>query len=206
MPHPRSLSAGTVVQLANKEVGGAKVGDDFIDVIRAACFDHGVDLRKLCRHVIEQALVEDLDDVAAAAADRGGDRRQHARLVRDVDAKSGKASVAGHVPVQDRCQQTRIDIAAADDDANALAGKGRAMLMQRGDARGARTFGNDPLLFDKASDGPFERLFVDQKDIIDEIGDDGARDAARLLDRDALRQRFAAAGDVLAGDGSFIAG
>ena len=77
------------------------------------------------------------------------------------------------------------------------------MLVKRGDACGARTFGNNPLLFDKAADGPFERLFVDQKDIIDEIGDHGARDAARLLDRDALRQRFAAAGDVLAGDGKF---
>ena len=77
--------ASTVVKLVDGEIRRAQIGDDLVDMLWSAGFDHGVNLCQLCWHIIEQALVVYLNNIAAAAPDRCSDCRQHSRLIRNVD-------------------------------------------------------------------------------------------------------------------------
>ena len=59
--------AGAIIKLVDSEIRRAQVGDDLVDMLRSAGFDHGVNLCQLCRYIIEQALVVNFDNIAATA-------------------------------------------------------------------------------------------------------------------------------------------
>ena len=61
------LACRTVFKLPDEEVRSAKVRYDLVDMLRPSGFDHSVDLRKLGRHIIEQPLVIDFDDITATS-------------------------------------------------------------------------------------------------------------------------------------------
>ena len=69
-------SSGRVDRPAAEHAAGEsaahELGDDLAHVVGVAGFDDGIDVGALDRQVVEQALVVDLDDVAAAIADERG--------------------------------------------------------------------------------------------------------------------------------------
>ena len=64
------------------------------------------------RHVVEEPLVVDLDDVAADLADEPRHAREQAGLVADLDAEAREPALARESAHEDRGEHARIDVAA----------------------------------------------------------------------------------------------
>ena len=143
------------------------------------------------------------DNIAATAPDRCSDCRQHSRLIGNVDPQPRDPTIGRHVAVENRGKQARVDVAAADHGANGFAGKQLWMLIDGGNTGSASTFGDDTLLFDKCANRPFQRLFMHQQNVINQIADNGFGHATGLFHGNALGQGFAAADDLLVGNGHF---
>src|SRR5712672_2781700 len=86
-------------------------------------FDHDVEFGALDRSVVEQALVVYFDDVAGVLADDPGEAGEGAGHVGQFAAQPDQPAFAHQTTHQDRGEQTRVDIAAADDDPDPPAAK-----------------------------------------------------------------------------------
>src|SRR5438093_12011455 len=93
---------------------------DLANMLGIAGLDHGIDIRFFHRHVMEHALVVDLDDIAPGLADDSGQTRQGARLVGDLDAQAHHAPVAHKAPEENVRQNTAVDISDGDHSAYTL--------------------------------------------------------------------------------------
>ena len=62
--------AGAVIKLVDGKILRAQIGDDLIDMVWSPGLDHGINFCQFRRHVIEQALVVNLDNITAATPDR----------------------------------------------------------------------------------------------------------------------------------------
>src|SRR5262249_45048289 len=80
----------------------------------------------------------------------------------------------------------RIDIAAADHDADAPAAKPLRRGEHRGNTGGPGALDDQLLAFEQGYDRAFDSDVVDQQDLRDERLDDAPREAPRLLDGNAL--------------------
>src|SRR5882757_7272117 len=123
-----------------------QLADDDLDMGPVAGLDHHVDVGALDRDLEEQALVIGLDDVAAGGADDAGDPAQHPGHVFDLDPQPGDLAVADQAAHQDRGQDARVDVAAADDDADTPSGEAFGVGQHAGDAGGAGALGHQLLL------------------------------------------------------------
>ena len=71
------------------------------DMAGVAGFQNDIEFGLFQRHVVEQALVVDLDDIAAGLADQAGYRAENARLVLDIDAQPDQPALAYQAAHQD---------------------------------------------------------------------------------------------------------
>ena len=111
--------------------------------------DHDVELGALDRGVVEQALVVNLDDIAALAADDTGHPRQRARHIGQLAAQPHKPAAAHQPAHQQRGEEARVDVASGHDDANATAAKPRRIGEQGRDPGGAGALDDKALAFDQ---------------------------------------------------------
>jgi hypothetical protein len=159
-------------------------------MLDVACLDDGVDVGTLGREIGEQALVVDLDDVPAGVADGTREARQYARLVDDLNAQGDDAAVAHEPAQQDLPEQAGVDVAAADDQADALAGEALAVRQHGGEAGGAGPLRHDLLRLRHHLHRLFQRFLLDQQDIAHEPFDDRLGERARRFHGDALGDRL----------------
>ena len=152
---------------------------------------------------MEQALVIDLDDIAAGLADQAGDRPEHAGLVLDVDAQADQPSIAHKAAHQDGRKHARIDVAAGDDDADSAAGEAVPVLEDGGQRGRAGALDHRLFDFEQHQNGAFQRRLIDQQNFGDVPANDFASDLSGPLDGDAFGNRGAAGPDFLAGQTLF---
>ena len=132
--------------------------------------------------------------------DLSGDGRERARLIVRGNVQARDPALPDQVADQHVGEQMHVDIAAAQNRRDLLAGKAVAVGEHRRDARGARTFDDGLFDPDEHRDGALEIALVDEHDFIGEVGQDARGQLARLLDRDALGERVAAERHVAALD------
>ena len=96
----------------------------------------------------------------AGLGDDQGDLGEAARDIGHRDAQPHQAPVAHQPAHQHRRQQARVDVAAADRDADALARETARMLEQGGEACGTRALGDGFLDFDQGGDRAFYCFFI----------------------------------------------
>src|SRR5205807_8501854 len=87
---------------ARREAAFVERPDDLADMAGIARLDDDIDLGELHRHVVEEALVIDLDDVAAALADDAGDAGEHSGRIADLGPEPHQAAVANEAAHHDR--------------------------------------------------------------------------------------------------------
>ena len=93
------------------------------DVIGVAGFKHDIQFGLFQRHIVEEPLVIDFDDIAAGLADQSGDRAQHAGLVLDIDAQPDQPALPHQAAHQDGRKDACIDVSARHNDADGAAGE-----------------------------------------------------------------------------------
>src|SRR5258708_19416589 len=99
-----------------------------------------------------------VEDVDVLVAEDAGELVELPRTVVEPGAEGEVASGAREALLDDLAQKVRIDVPAADDDADASPGKVARAVEQRGDARGARGLGEELVPLEQqhhpAPDGP----------------------------------------------------
>ena len=115
---------------------------------------------------------------------------QDARLVDDLDAQGDDAAVAHEPAQQDLSEQAGIDIAAADDQADALAGEALAVRQHGREPGGAGALGHDLLRLRHHLHRLFQRFLLDQQDVAHQPFDDRLGEGARRFHGDALGDRL----------------
>ena len=80
---------------------------------------------------------------------------------------------------QHRGDQPRVDVAAAQDQTNLLAGEARGIGHDRRKARGAGALDDRLLDRDQGRDCALELGFADERDVVDQAADDFRGDLAR---------------------------
>ena len=138
-------------------------------------------------------------DVAAGAADQAGDAGELARQVADHQPQPHDPAVAHQTAQQHGSEQARVDIAAAQHEADLAAGKVLRIGQQRSQAGGTGAFGHRLLDFEEEGDGALDGHLVDRQHAIDQGAGDGQRRLADVADGDALGDGVAAHRDLLAG-------
>ena len=161
-------------------------------MLAVAALQHELDFGRFHRHRAEHPLVLHVDDVAARLADHRGDARQAAGEIGQGDAQPHQPAVAHQAAHQHRREQARIDVAAADRDADAPAGEAAGMLQQRGKAGGPGAFGHRLLDLDQLDHRGLDRFFRDHQDLVDELADQRQRQFAGIAHRHAFGDRVAA--------------
>src|SRR5262249_22563856 len=163
------------------------------------------ELRVLRRRRVEQAVVRDVDDVAAGVADARGDLGEDAGAIGNFHAQPHQPPVAQQVAQQHVGEDAGVDVAAGDGDADAPsreAGGARAFgddlaaLREQGDRFLDGAFGHD----EHVGDVGVNDLQRQRADVTygDALGDGGAADLHRTV-REALRER-GVGGDLDADD------
>lgn len=142
-------------------------GGDGVGVRRVAGFDHEFEFGGLDGGGVEEALVDDLDNVAAGGADDGGDVGQDAGAVGDVHGEAEEAAVAEEAAEEDVGEDAAVDVAAADDGGDAFAGEAGGVGEEGGDADGSGAFGDLLGAFGEEGDGVFDDAFGDDEDFLD---------------------------------------
>ena len=145
----------------------------------AARLHDDLDLDALDRERREGALVLDLVDVGAEAGEQRGDLGERAGDVADVDAQAHEPARLDHAALDDLGQHQRLDVAAAEDEADLLAGEARRLLHQRREADRAGAFDDRLLDLEQHQDRLLDVVLGDQDDVVDEGADDGQRQRAR---------------------------
>src|SRR5258708_37207513 len=84
-----------------------------------------------------------VEDVDVLVAEDAGELVELPRTVVEPGAEGEVASGAREALLDDLAQKVRIDVPAADDDADAFPGKVARAVEQRGDARRARGLGEE---------------------------------------------------------------
>src|SRR5581483_11838385 len=101
--------------------------------------------------------------------------------------------LAGELADHDRGGKARVDIAAGEDQADALAAETGGLGEERGERGGAGALGHGLLQHEEFADGAFDMPFADDDHPVDDPAADFDRQAADILHRDALGEGIAAA-------------
>ena len=124
--------------------------------------------------------------LAPASATTAVMRASTPGVSRAADADARQPPGAHHAALDDRGQQQRVDVAAAQHQADLAAGVARRVLEQRRQPGGAGAFDHRLLDLQQHQHGLLDVAFVDEHEVVDEFAHDLARDLPRLPDRDAL--------------------
>src|SRR5205085_7234936 len=112
--------------------------NQYLDMPAVLGFDDDVELGALDRGVVKQALVVDLDDIAGMLADHPGEPGEGARDVGQFRAQPDQPALMYQTAHQDRGEEPRVDIAAANDNADSPAAKPLRRGQHGGETGGAR--------------------------------------------------------------------
>ena len=157
--------------------------------------DHDVELGALDRGVVEQALVMDLDDVAAVLADDAGEARQRARACRAIPSAAAPGSPSRTSPRIRIEASSRASILPPEMTMPTRLPRNRSGVASSAASPAApapSTTSFSPS--SRCSIARFDQRVVDQQDVVDQRRDDAPGQPARLLDRDALGERRAGGG------------
>ncbi len=123
--------------------------------------------------------------------------RQRARHVARADADARQPAGPHHAALDDRRQQQRVDVAAAQHQADLAAAEALRVLQQRRQPGGARALDQGLLDLQQHHDGLLDVAFVDQHQVVDVLLDDLLGDAPGRAHGDALGDGAAALGQRL---------
>ena len=138
----------------------------------------------------------DAQDVGAEFAEPGRDLAQNSRPIRDGEAERDDAVGALQFAHHDGREDARIDIAAAQDQADLAAAESLRLGQHGGKPGGAGPFRHGLLQREKGIDRALDQRLVDQNDVADEFAHDRQRQLADIAHRNAFGQRRAAARPV----------
>jgi hypothetical protein len=155
-----------VITALGLEAGAAQRLQHRLDVLRPAGLDHQFDLHVLRRQHGEGALVVHLVDVGAGLGHGGRDARQRPGHVARADAHPRQPPVAHHAALDDRGQQQRVDVAAAQHQPDGAAGEARLVLHQRRQPGRAGAFDQRLLDLQQHHDGCLDVALVDQHHVV----------------------------------------
>src|SRR6266545_1581573 len=167
-------------------------GQDFLYMGAVSGLDRDIDLGALGRHIEEQPVVIDLEDVGAELTEPGRDLAQDARTIGYRQAERDHPLVPLELTHHDRGEDTRIDIAATENEPYVAAAEALGLRQHGGKPGGAGAFRHGLLQREIGVDRALERLLVDQHDFRNEIAHDRQRQRADILHRDAFGERGAA--------------
>ena len=134
-----------------------------------ARLDHDLEQGALGRQVGEHPLVVDLDDVGAGLAQQVGDLGQRARPIHQIDGELGQPPLAGQLARQHAGQQPRVDVAAAQHEADAAADELVAHLEGGRQAGRAGAFHHRLLDVDQQAHGVLDLGLGHQHDVVDQL-------------------------------------
>src|SRR5690625_4562075 len=112
--------------------------------------------------------MQHFDDIGAGVAEDRADLAECAGHVREFDAQARQPSVPDQAPHDDGSEQPGVDVAAAEHDPDPFAAEPTWMGEERGEPGRTRTFAHDLFDVEEGVDGPFQLLFGDGDDVVDE--------------------------------------
>ena len=160
-------------------------GDSDIGRATLAPFADRVRMAHLAfRHFAGGAAVLDLEDVGAKLAEHRRDLPEQPRPVGDREAERHDPLLAFELAHHDRGEQTRIDVAAAEYEADLLALEALRLREQRREPRGARALRHRLLQGEIGVHRTLDVLFVNQHNVGNEFAHD------RHVETCAIEHRF----------------
>jgi hypothetical protein len=163
-----------------------------------AGFDGDIEARAACGHVEEQSAVMNFEDVRAELAEQGGNGTERPGPVLNGDAVADDPVVAFQLTHHDRSCDTRIDIAAAQDEADFPALEARRIGEHGGEPGGAGAFGHGLLQREEGIHRALELNFFREEDVGNQLPDDRQRQLADVFDCDSFGNGHARTGTLLA--------
>ena len=148
-------------------------------------------------HVHPLAVVLDREDIPHLLGDEREELDQLARPVREARAQDEIAAGEREPVPHDRDQQRRVDVPAGEDGDHRAAAA-HAVGEQRRDRRRARALDHELRALEQEDDRLADLLVGHDDDVVEDLAQDRRGQLARMLDRDALRDREAA--DLTAGE------
>src|SRR5687767_9275389 len=136
-------------------------------------------------HIEEQTVVIDLQDIGPELAEPGRDLTEHPGSVRDGQPERDDAVLALELTHHDRRQDTRIDVASAQDEADVAPFETLGFRQHRRETRRTCAFGHGLLKRQIGVDGALDVLLVHQHDLGYEVADDRQGERTDLADSDA---------------------
>ena len=162
-----------------------------LDVVLVSGFDDQVDADLSDVGRSELAFVMDFLHVSAGFGDDVEDLDEVAGAVGDVGGDADESSVGGQAAVDDASDHRDVDVAAAEDEDDFFIfglEVGKA-LHHGGEADGSGAFDDHFFEFQEAKDGFGDRGFVDEYDLIDELLCDFETECAHLCDGETVGER-----------------
>src|SRR5436309_388123 len=96
-------------------------GQNFLDMGAVSGLDRDVDLGALGRHIEEQPVVIDLQNIGAERSEPGRDLAQHARTIGYRQPERDHPLISLELTHHDRGEDARIDIAATENETDIAA-------------------------------------------------------------------------------------
>ena len=114
--------------MSSRRIPGAAQGfDHILRVLSVTRFHHNIELRPFGRHIEGNPIMGDFHNVRTGISDHLRDQCEQSWSVVADDPDIDQAIVSDQSPGQDGCEQTGIDIAAAQDKADLSTGKASGM-------------------------------------------------------------------------------
>src|SRR4029079_11550531 len=121
----------------------------------------------LCRHVQEHAPVRNFENVCPEMPEKGGNAAEHARPVIDLNAQVDDAVLALELAIDYRGENARIDIAAAQHQADFALAEMSGVAESGGATGGPSALGLRLLVRQVSHDGALDVASADEAHIVD---------------------------------------
>ena len=131
----------------------------------------------------------DAKNIGAKPSEPRGDLSQNPRAIRNSESERHDAFGPFQLTDHDGGEDARIDVAAAQDQADLAVPKPARLSQHGGEAGGARPFGHRLLQREKRVDGALKERLVDKNDVTHIFPDDRQRELARIAYGNAFRER-----------------
>src|SRR5512135_2630216 len=149
------------------EFVGAQSLVDPLNMLAAGGFQNQLDFGLADGHLAEAAALADLQHIRAEIGDPLRDPRQAAGTVRNHDRESPQAAVLDEARFDDARNQIHVDIAAAEDQADVLAGEADFLIQQCRQGYGGGAFGDGFFDFEQDQDRLGDFAFAHSDDLVD---------------------------------------
>lgn len=148
----------------------------------------------------ERALVVDFDNIAARQANDAGNARQLSRDIPSFHSQPHQLAIPRETPLNDRGEDKQIDIPTAKHQPHTPPTELSAVFEQSSQATCTCTFNNRFFDLQQQEHGLFQIAFTHQKDVFDQVPNDGACHLPRVTNGDTFGYCVALTADGLSGD------